>query len=751
MISGSINLTNSSQTSGGGYIVGAIDWTAEANNDANTSSVTANLFLKKAIHESTVTTPTIGTWDCSLTVNGESISSGVYKSISGDWVLMLSKTITVPHNADGTKTITISGAGWGPSGTAYSGKAAEGSGTVTLESIPRASSLSVGALTLGSTNSITITAAASGFRHDVYLKVGSKNVCMLHDVLAGKYSITPTLTDFANQITKAASGTGTLTLYTYNAAWTAQVGSKAYTVTVNIPSSVTPSISSVTIAEATSGLASKFGEYIQNKSKLSVSVSASGSYGSSISRYETTIGGTVYRDRSFTSSVLTGSGSINVVTKVTDSRGRTASITKTITVLAYSAPKISTMTVSRINTNGDADEEGNRLALRLAYTIASLGEKNDHTLTVRCKKTGESYITVANETAAWSFNDTLKYTSAPDVSPDYSYVVQVTLADYFGATTVEAELHTSGSILDFLADGTGVAIGKAAENSEQLDVAWPILGRKSITSEERLYAGEGIELGHNMESYGGYIDFHFGGSTEDYTSRIIENAKGEIFISALLKLSRALGVAYGGTGVTSSSALAQKIFGSDYESWQSVGSYPTAPGIYRTVGTNIFKNLTSTHGNYGVLVILKAAYALHIYVDENGRVFYGRSGDTFAEPTWYTVDAVVSEYDSSDGIWHVKQYADGWAECWGSKNYTGAASYSWGGLYALVCSSPDYPVTFTTYPNFQREIALDGSASCWLSAWNPPTKENPGQFALTRPTNLSINATVKFYARGKWR
>lgn len=702
-MNGTINLTNSSQTSGGGYIVGAIDWTAEANKDANTSTVTANLFLKKAIYESTVTTPTVGTWDCSLSVAGEGISSGVYKSISGDWVLMLSKTVVVPHNADGTKTITISGAGWGPSGTAYSGKAAEGSGSVTLETIPRASSLSVGALTLGwDTNSVTITSEASGFRHDVYLKIGSKNVCMLHDVLAGKHKITPTLTDFAPQITKAVSGTGTLTLYTYNAGWTAQVGSKAYTVTVNIPSSVVPSISSVTIAEATSGLSSKFGAYIQNKSQLAVSISASGAYGSTIARYETTIGGTVYRDRSFTSGVLGSSGSVSVVIKVTDSRGRSTSTTKTITVLPYSPPRITAITAERIDTSGNPDNDGNRFELQLAYSISQLGNKNDRTMTVKYKQSGGSYSNLATSTADWAYDGTIQYTDAPEVSPDNTYIVQVTLTDYFGSTSAEAELHTSASIMDFLADGTGVAIGKAAENSEQLDVAWPILARQGITA-------------------------------------------------ALLKLSKALDVAYGGTGVSSSSALAQKIFGSNYEAWQSLGSYPTAPGIYRTVGTNIFKNLQSSHGNYGVLVILKAAYALHIYIDEYGRVFCGRSGDTFAEPTWYSIDTVVSEYNTSDGIWHVKQYADGWAECWGSKNYSGEASYGWGGLYVLVCSSPDYPVTFTTYPNFQREIALDSSASCWLSAWEQPTKANPGKFGLTRPTNNNISATVKFYARGKWK
>lgn len=742
-MNGTINLTNSSQTSGGGYIVGAIDWTAEANKDANTSTVTANLFLKKAIYESTVTTPTVGTWDCSLSVAGESVSSGVYKSISGDWVLMLSKTVVVPHNADGTKTITISGAGWGPSGTAYSGKAAEGSGSVTLESIPRASSLSAGTLTLGSANSITITAAASGFRHDVYLKVGSKNVCMLHDVLAGKYSITPTLTDFANQITNAASGTGTLTLYTYNAAWSAQVGSKSYTVTVSIPSTVVPSITSTTLAEAVSGLAAKFGAYVQNKSRLAVSISASGIYGSAISRYETTIDGTVYRDRSFTSGVLGNSGSVSIVIKVTDSRGRSMSTTKTITVLPYSPPRITAITAKRIDASGNPDNDGNRFELRLAYSISSLGEKNDRTMTVKYKQADGSYSNLATSTADWAYDGTIQYTDAPEVSPDNTYIVQVTLTDYFGSTSAETELHTSASIMDFLADGTGVAIGKAAENGEQLDVAWPVLARRGIAS------GLGLELGQYAESHGGYIDFHFGGSTDDYTSRIIENAKGEILISALLKLSRALGIAYGGTGVTSTEALVQKVFGANQENWQSVTKYPTAPGIYRTVGTDIFRNLESTHGNYGVLVILKAAYALHIYVDEYSRMFYGRSSDTFGEPTWRRIDAIQEE--GTSGIWTYRKYVSGWAECWGSKTYTGNPSTSWGSLYALTCTADNYPITFTDWPNVQRDVLLNNTVACWLVPWNNATNTNCGTFALVRTSNLALNATVKFHVTGHWK
>ena len=64
-------------------------------------------------------------------------------------------------------------------------------------------------------------------------------------------------------------------------------------------------------------------------------------------------------------------------------------------------------------------------------------------------------------------------------------------------------------------------------------------------------------------------------------------------------------------------------------------SCATKPCIYRAIGTNIFQNMTLS-SNYGVLMIFKATYAAHFYVDAYGNLYYGYSGDTFAEPTkWY--------------------------------------------------------------------------------------------------------------------
>ena len=73
----------------------------------------------------------------------------------------------------------------------------------------------------------------------------------------------------------------------------------------------------------------------------------------------------------------------------------------------------------------------------------------------------------------------------------------------------------------------------------------------------------------------------------------------------------------------------------------SITSYPSTPGLYRTVGTNIFSSLNYGQANYGVLVILQAIYAIHIYLDCYGNIFWGYSGDTFQEPsTWYSHKSV---------------------------------------------------------------------------------------------------------------
>ena len=75
--------------------------------------------------------------------------------------------------------------------------------------------------------------------------------------------------------------------------------------------------------------------YVQNKSKLKVVTTASGSYSSTIQSYKITgTDGNTYTSSNFTSSTLTQSGDKTITVTVTDSRGRIA--TKTAKLHLYS-------------------------------------------------------------------------------------------------------------------------------------------------------------------------------------------------------------------------------------------------------------------------------------------------------------------------------------------------------------------------------------------------------------------------------
>ena len=132
MASGTINLTQS------GTMQGYISWTSASNGSAaNTSNVTAKLYIRK--DPTTTTEPTYGHWTFRLTVNGSNYgATSWYGSVGQSYVNIASYTLNnVAHNADGSKSITISGNCTGPSGTTMSGYTASGSGTAVLDKIPR--------------------------------------------------------------------------------------------------------------------------------------------------------------------------------------------------------------------------------------------------------------------------------------------------------------------------------------------------------------------------------------------------------------------------------------------------------------------------------------------------------------------------------------------------------------------------------------------------------------------------------------
>ena len=144
------------------------------------------------------------------------------------------------------------------------------------------------------------------------------------------------------------------------------LGSYSYGFTITAPSSVVPTISSVTASPVNdNSVISGWGIYVYGKSKAKLTINgAAGAYGSTIRSYSITTSPNVgsASAASYTTGLLYSSGTITVTAKVTDSRGRTATKTTTFSVYAYSAPYFSSVESYRCNSSGARDDVGGTYA-----------------------------------------------------------------------------------------------------------------------------------------------------------------------------------------------------------------------------------------------------------------------------------------------------------------------------------------------------------------------------------------------------
>lgn len=403
----------------------------------------------------------------SVTVNGTSYSGSVNVAIGNNATKTLaSGSTTITHSADGTKTFNYSFS-QSFDGIYFSGVnigVKSGSGSGTLNTIPRATTptLSASSANMG-VDSVTInTAGAStSFTHDLAYKfAGSSWVSIATGV---KTSYKWTVPDLCTSVPSATSGTMTIRCITKNGS--TEIGTKTVLLTAKVPTTVVPSISSVALEETVSGLADQFGGYVQNKSKVKATITAAGAKGSTIKTYSTTFMGKTYSGSSWTSGLLADSGTLSMTTTVTDSRGRTAKKTTSLTVLTYIIPQIYSLTVARCLEDGTLDPNGTYAKVAFNYAVAPVNGKNTATVTIDFKRaTASSYATadVIYTGTDLSKNGTVQ--SSQTFTTDYSFDIRLKVTDWFGASGVYVTSLPSGAvILDISADGKGIAFFQTSE------------------------------------------------------------------------------------------------------------------------------------------------------------------------------------------------------------------------------------------------------------------------------------------------
>ena len=424
-----------------------------------------------------------------VTVNGTKYSGTNTVGVAANATKTLaSNSTTISHNANGTKTFAYSFSQ--EFGITFSGSAIgtkSGNGTGTLDTIPRASSLTASNGTLGTAQTLTINRASSSFTHTITYKCGSASGTVATKTTAASVSFTPPLS-LASQNTTGTSVSVAFTITTYSGS--ASIGTASKTISCGIPASVKPSCT-ISITDPT-GYSDTYGNFVKGLSKFKVTITPTLSYGSAIASYSATANGTRYTASSFTTGVLTASGSLSVSATVTDKRGRSGSATAPRTVLDYTPPVIIKLTVGRCDEDGTANDQGAFVQATFSAAITALNNKNTAAYTLKYKKSTETdYTEIALTNYSGTFSlENGTYRFAADTGS--SYDVQFVATDNHGTAYRSTSASTAFTLMHFSADGTSISIGKVSEESNLFDIGLaarfnlPVYGK--VTGLDRLPA-----------------------------------------------------------------------------------------------------------------------------------------------------------------------------------------------------------------------------------------------------------------------
>lgn len=446
-----------------------IQWSAQQDIANNRYTITAQWVMKKVAKDNYGSYNNYPNQSC-VAISIAGLSSGnIYKTFDlrnaaiGSTLILGEFVRTVSCEDDGSLSVEIvgshyTGINWGTKTT---------SAKVDLDTIPRASiPYVVGSLKLGEPLTIYSNRASSDFIHNLYISWGSEIQNQRIATGVGE-SFTWTIPkDLANHIMYGLDGTLFITCETYNR--NQKIGDKTISVTVSVPDTeeFRPSISEIALSEAVSGIFAKFGAYIQNQSKAYCTITASGAYSSQIVSYKAIVNGATYNNWAFTTDFLKLAGTNSVVVTVTDTRGRTATLTRDFEVMAYEGPTISKFLANRCDQDGTLNEEGEYTKLEIAATMKSLNNKNTYSYSLQYKKADEtSYTQYAIEMTEQRTETDININGTFVIATDGNYAFDFifAVADVFISNNKVTDIETAFCLMNWNPSGKGLAFGKVSK------------------------------------------------------------------------------------------------------------------------------------------------------------------------------------------------------------------------------------------------------------------------------------------------
>lgn len=405
-------------------------------------------------------------------INGsvvKSVAVGLtYDGDGGNTECSGSGSVNVGHNADGTKScsyqVKIVG-GSDPRGANYQwNSSASSAPSMSLTTIPRATqpSMSASSVTMGNSITINTPRAADAFTHSLWYQVNGGNWQNIASGVGTSYSWTVPIS-LASSVPNGTSISVTVICRTYNGS--TNLGDKYTSFTAYVPSSIVPSMGDPTATRVDNGVPSGWGVYVKGYSKVTIAMtSVSGSYGSTIKSYSITGPNLSSTSSSATSGVLGSAGTNTYTCTITDSRGRTATKTVSISVVDYAKPSIS-VSASRCNSDGTVSSSGTYLRVTASYSIASVSSKNSvSSRSVSC-----------NGASNTSFSSGSAFVLGANCAINTSYTLTASVKDALNNTaSASITIPTASRIMNVRANKSGIAFGKFAESDNLVDFGWGV-------------------------------------------------------------------------------------------------------------------------------------------------------------------------------------------------------------------------------------------------------------------------------------
>lgn len=395
MASGTINMGREN------HLTGQILWTSTANGTvANTSTVKVTLQVAR-YYGSQYTTG--GTFTGSLNVGGTNNSISKYLEVSTSWVTLYTYTKTVAHNDDGTGTCYIGATINGPNGTTMEGYSISANQTVTLDTIPRAATITSAPNFNDEENpTITYTNPAGGAVDSLQACIsfdGSSANIAYRDIPTGETSYTFALTEDERNVLRngTLSGSDSRTVLFYIK--TVISGSTYYsklqkTLTII---NANPELSALVMDanEVTVALTGdRLTTLIKGYSNAAYEMSATGRKGASIESYSAKCGNSTAKTT--TSGTFEKVESSNFTFAAKDNRGLTTTKTLTLNLINYFKPTCDAEATLELD-----GETTVRAAVKISGTFynGSFGYENN-SIDIQIKHSGtEDWVSLVNDLA----------------------------------------------------------------------------------------------------------------------------------------------------------------------------------------------------------------------------------------------------------------------------------------------------------------------------------------------------------------